>query len=770
MLRQAAPNDAAPARRLSRRDRKGAVVRHAAQVPLGRPFVYEPERVGSEPIAPHEIQALFEIESEAAANGDSGRRWQTIFDLDDASLEQWLPGAEDANEAQLVIFRSSLQVPGVPPAIALEQLYNVKKRRAWDAQLARLREVPSKLPQASEGGSQSDVVHMRINPLLSFLPACELLLWRSLVKQDAANGQPAAFLMRNADVPVGDDSAAWSAGDWLPPLRVRRMVHGCIIRPLDPINEAAGSIIFGYLQIRVNTALQYIVPSLVTEVVMGSRDAFRSACMAATPTMPSAPLRRQPVLDIPVSSSSSVRATEFHDVSARDSDEDAPAHLVGSSSDFLGGVQGSLVSKRERRATWQSLQSRRSSMLSQRPSLPGVQLHHGELEQPRPMLSTAKEEGQRSRSCSVDARRAARRARVRSSHQQSAAEVSGRLSEVMSARGSGTLFFALQATDDDAEAASTVSLNTTLEDNEGSGACMSEDLSGQTPSATPELVASLSDASARKESSTPETPESANLPIDALELTTLAFPRPRSNSALSQGVFPTDATVDTPSQKAFVLPVPFPRSGCSSAAVSTWADDTESLYSASSSVWQDPSTAVLASPRSDQSFALIQNGDPNMQNAMSALLKLGIGRVSRCTSLQVSSQLDSIIQAPWNPSELCAKLGEKRVFGTDDEKSSKCVDNFLDEGGQMQPEPGPEPDVASECLSHSRPRQFDVPAEISLKKPVDVAGAMLFCSSKELVTVSKVRDAKKKQSETSRPRRSTRSDLTMRFATSSSKS
>ena len=32
-------------------------MRHAAQVPLGRPFVYEPERVGSEPVAPHEVQA-----------------------------------------------------------------------------------------------------------------------------------------------------------------------------------------------------------------------------------------------------------------------------------------------------------------------------------------------------------------------------------------------------------------------------------------------------------------------------------------------------------------------------------------------------------------------------------------------------------------------------------------------------------------------------------------------------------------------------------------
>mmetsp|Transcript_73351 Transcript_73351/g.116110 ORF Transcript_73351/g.116110 Transcript_73351/m.116110 type:complete len:793 (-) Transcript_73351:40-2418(-) len=763
MLRKATGSASAArhSRRAERRGSEKVAVRRAAHIPLGRPFVYEPHRTGHEPIALCELQALYELETESSpsvGSDNEGPGWKALLDSDGAKCEQWLPEPEDPNEAQLCIFRTSLNLPGIPPSVAFEQLYEVSKRRTWDSRLARLRQVKSAPRREGEGGVQSDLLHLRVDPLLSFLPACEFVLWRGCLSEPAVDGlggsDPVAFLLRNAEVEVNDDIDDDTSGDWLGPIRVRKLVHGCIVRSLDPENHQAGSRIFGYVQIKVNSTLQYLVPSLAAELAMGSRDSFRTACATAVAALK------------PISRSLSIGMMKRHNCSAYESDSDVS--VCTSMCEFLGGVPSSALASRKerRRVTRQSLVNRRCSAFSERPVLRGVQLHRcssfSALDRtplPSPVSDTASEP-----EFLTNTRRAARRARSQASQRQSMAVFADRLTEVMTVRGS-----VLETLAEDAEA----------------------DMCQDTASTPPTLV---------------------------LPQPSLAEPEKVALIRASPSVAACEPLQESPTRKRFSFPAPTrrirdaDRGSEHQAADQTFAwlaspqptaeqdqirinierkSVASSTPSTPRSEWFDGSAQEKPTEsnfRNDDS-ASEKHTENSLRNAVSKIMMLGRAATS-IASHSSHTEVQRTKLSSTTPNDVDAKIGSlkqvsvARVSTPSDKIHLENEDEFSHEQSQdrrkNEPEPSPEPgpDTIS-CLGSPSRRSLEddvmkMNLEIDLEdfasvhsseskqsakqtlysgvSAVSAAESLLFCTSKELITVSRIRkkESSKKRSEEKR--------------------
>lgn len=340
------------------------------------PLLFEPRRLAEQPIALDEFAVLLEIEAEPSGSGE-GRGWETLAERDGLRLEQRRPALTDERGAELLVVRCSLTLPEVPPAVAVEHLYDLEKRAGWDRRLELLQreELAGLHPSRSGAGPSSEVLRIRTRPLLGILPACEVLQWRALARPAGAF---AAWLQRDADLDFEDDEdagteeGAWPGG-WglLPswrPTRVTSVVEGHVVHALVPNCAAMGTRVCSYFQMVLpSMALQAMSGRLVVELARSASDDFRDACLAAVaaghvappawlpaeadvdcnPRSPRASARRR--------SSCDPSSPEFFDIASHDG---TPVKDAGRCStpgcDFLGSASSWLVpgahSSAERRA------------------------------------------------------------------------------------------------------------------------------------------------------------------------------------------------------------------------------------------------------------------------------------------------------------------------------------------------------------------------------------------------------------------------------------
>jgi len=303
----------------------------SAQLPPGRPLVYEPGLVGADPISSEELDALLELEAEpdaydGPADGRPRRGWETVFASDSMRLEWWTPAPEDP-ESAVVIARCSLELDGVPPSVALHQFYDTGAWDEWDNRFTKISRT-GKVAQAGHKAAMSEVLTMRLQPLMGLVPEMELAQWRALVHSpsepskahDVRNSKKgaieAAWLLRSALVERQSEAVQQKH-------RYDGIVEGHVLRKLVKNEREVGSHLYVYFQgFLPQLSTRHMARNLAPVVVEPLCQSYVDACLLATAAAAPVPQR----------SLALVQVTAPHDR------PEAPSAGSASAFDFLGAA------------------------------------------------------------------------------------------------------------------------------------------------------------------------------------------------------------------------------------------------------------------------------------------------------------------------------------------------------------------------------------------------------------------------------------------------